>query len=401
MTEPVIDILLAQRFVPEFGGSISWMSEVYRRWPNPVEVITHDYYSHPLDPARPFARPASGDDVSDPNLTMDRRDIFLHDWGLDRPGKLVRYRRMGRAVRERLRRKDKPTVRVHCIHAVPEAVSLIPLRWRFGRRLKIICYAHGEEITACESSRQLRFLMHRAHRAADLMIANSENTRRLLANHIALEKVKVMHPGVDVAAFDQAKANGIAWRDEHGLADAQIVLTVARLEQRKNQLAVLQAVAKLADQHTDLVYVVAGDGSQRAALEAEAARLNIADRVHFTGEVDGRLKVALYGACDVFAMPAIQHGSDIEGFGMVFIEAGACGKPSIAGNIGGQPEAVQDKSTGLVVDGRDADSVAAALDRLLSDDPLRERFGQAARQRAESLDWARQVQRTVELVDML
>jgi phosphatidylinositol alpha-1,6-mannosyltransferase len=123
--------------------------------------------------------------------------------------------------------------------------------------------------------------------------------------------------------------------------------------------------------------------------------------VLFPGEVDGPTKLALYGACDMFAMPAIQVGTDVEGFGMVFIEAGACGKPCIAGNTGGQPEAVTDGETGFVVDGTSAPAVTAALERLLQDPSLRKRMGEAGRQRAETLDWPRVVQRTVELVEKL
>jgi len=112
MSDHTIDLLLAQRFLPEFGGSISWMYQVYRRWPSPIEVVTHDYYAHPIDPSKTYDRPTDGDHVTDENLLMDRRDIFLHDWGLDRPSKLVRYRRMTKAVKERLNRVGKPTVRV-------------------------------------------------------------------------------------------------------------------------------------------------------------------------------------------------------------------------------------------------------------------------------------------------
>lgn len=405
------DILLAQRFLPEFGGSIAWMHNVYSRWPRPVQVITHDYYNVALGTASfplPAARPAGGGDhVTSANLIMDRRDIFLRDWGMDRVGKWRKYWRMMGAVKERLKAKPQAgagaeggaVVRVHCIHAVPEAVSLIPLKWRYGRRLKVICYAHGEEITACLTSRQLTFLMHRAHGIIDLMIANSRNTQRLLANHIDPAKVVVVHPGVDLSAFDGAAAAGMQWRRQQGLEDRQIVLTVARLDVRKNQAMVVRAVAQLAAKHPKLLYVVAGGGGQMEALKQLAAELNVADRVRFAGEVDGATKLALYGGCDVFAMPAVKHGTDIEGFGMVFLEAGACGKPSVAGNTGGQAEAVMDGETGLVVDGNDLSAVTAALDRLLGDADLRRRMGAAGRAKAETHDWPRVVQRTVELVE--
>ncbi|MEX2213432.1 MAG: glycosyltransferase family 4 protein [Phycisphaeraceae bacterium] len=413
MNNNVIDILLAQKFLPEHGGSIAWMHNVYSRWPQPVEVVTHDYYNvAPGTSSFPHAavRPASGDHVTSPNLIMDRRDIFMRDWGIESFARIKRYWRMNRAVRERLKRKvmvegsAKPQpaqVRVHAIHAVPEVAALVPLKWRYGKRMKVICYAHGEEITACCSSRQLKFLMHKAHKIVDLMIANSQNTVRYLANHIDPAKVVVLHPGVELSAFEGYAEAGRQWRVANGCEDRLIVLTVGRLDPRKNHAAVIKAVADLSVKHPNLLYVCAGGGQCREQLQRQAAELGVADRVRFPGEIDGPTKLALFGACDVFAMPAIQVGTDVEGFGMVFIEAGACGKPCVAGDSGGQPEAVIDGESGFVVDGKSAASVASALDRLLLDPSLRQRMGEAGRRRAQELDWPRVVQRTVELVEKL
>ena len=107
----------------------------------------------------------------------------------------------------------------------------------------------------------------------------------------------------------------------------------------------------------------------------------------------------MFGGCDVFAMPAIRDGTDIEGYGMVFIEAGICGKPSVAGCEGGQPEAGIDGETGLVVDGTDVVAVTDALRKLISDADLRQRMGHAARAKAKQEDWSCVLQRTLELVE--
>lgn len=404
MTPPPLDILLSQKFLPEPGGSIRWMYEVYRRWPQPVQVITHDYYHVPPNTPE-FAtvpEPPNGvDHVTDANLLMDRRDIFINDWGIESPSRAKRYLRMTRAVGARLRDKANRgrTVRVHCTHAVPEAVSLIPLRLRYGKRLRIISYAHGEEVTACCSSRQLRWLMHRAHRAVDLMIANSQNTKRILDGHIDPGKVRVVHPGVRLEEFAGAEDAGQTWRREQGLDDRLVVLTVGRLDPRKNHAAVIDAVARLADRYANLTYVLAGDGREMANLRARASELGVADRVMFAGAVDGATKLAMFGGCDVFAMPAVRDGTDVEGFGMVFVEAGACGKPVLAGQEGGQPEAVLHEETGLVVDGDDAAAVTAQLDRLLGDAGLRAKLGERGLAHARTLDWSAVVERTVALVD--
>ena len=397
---PAVDILLSQRFVPESGGSIRWMYEVYRRWPRPVELITHDYYNAPPNtPEFPVVPPPPDgrDHVTDVNLKMDRRDIFMNDWGMDRPGKVLRYGRMTRAVGQRLSKHGR--VYVYCTHAVPEVVSLIPLRWRYGGRLKIICYAHGEEITACRSSRQLRFLMNRANAVVDLMIVNSSYTASLVGEHIDSKRVSVVHPGVEIARFANAQEAGRRWRRDNDLEGKLVVLTVARLDPRKNHAAVLNAIAQLAPTFDDLVYIMVGQGRQLEALKEQAARLGIADRVVFAGAVEPGAILAMYGGCDVFAMPAIQDGTDVEGFGMVFLEAGACGKPSVAGNVGGQAQAVVDGQTGFVIDGTDQEAVTASLEKLLSDASLRQRLGAAGLTHAKRFDWANVVQQTVRLVE--
>lgn len=405
MPDDTQHILLTQRFLPEHGGSIRWMYEVYRRWPTPVEVITHDYYRHPPRtpefPRTPAPPEGRADHVTDSNLRMDRRDIFIRDWGLEDRHRAARYWRMNRAVNERLRKHRR--VVVHAVHAVPEVASLVPLKWRYGNRLRVVCYAHGEEVTACRSSRQLTFLMHRAHGAIDLMLANSRYTAGVLRGHIDPRKVHVMNPGVDLAGFDGALDAGRRWRERQGYTDRLVVLTVGRLDPRKNHAAVIRAVAALKDRlpGAELRYIAAGEGRALPALKALAQQLNVADRVVFPGSVDGPTKLALYGACDVFAMPAIRDGTDVEGFGMVFLEAGACFKPSLAGQEGGQADAVLDGETGLIVDGTNQDAVTQALERLLSDKSLREKLGTRGRAYAETFDWPRVVQRTAELVEKI
>lgn len=399
----ITEILLTQRFLPEFGGSIRWMHEVYRRWPRPVEVITHDYYGFPpATPEFPHApqRPDNPrhDHVTAPNLAMDRRDIFIRDWGIESLHRLKRYARMTAAVKERLKR-TRGVVRVHAVHAVPEVASLIPLKWRYGKRLQVLSYVHGEEVTACCSSRQLKFIMRRAHRIVDVMIANSKYTLGVVSPHIDPVKVSVINPGVELSEFADAEAIGRSWRSEKGYNDRLVVLTIGRLDPRKNHAAVIDAVAELSGRFPNLLYVCAGEGRARPALEKQAKERNVADRVIFTGSVDGKTRLGMYGGCDLFVMPAIRDGTDVEGFGMVFLEAGACGKACVAGKEGGQAEAVVDGETGLVVDGTDRGAVTAAMARLLGDATLRKTMGDAGRRRAQAFDWPRVVQRTVELVE--
>ncbi|NJL32153.1 MAG: glycosyltransferase family 4 protein [Phycisphaerales bacterium] len=401
MTTPH-DILLCQRFLPEMGGSIRWMYEVYRRWSGPVDVITHDYFDHPPCtpefPDKPV-RPESGDVVTDANLRMDRQDIFMRDWGLENPGRLLRYLRMTHAVRKRLGMHRDKVVRVHAIHAVPEVVSLLPLKQLYGKRLKVLCYVHGEEVTACRTSRQLTLLMKQAHRMIDVMIANSQYTAQVVEPYMEGKPVTVINPGVKLDEFADAVQAGAALREERGWKDRLIVLTVGRLDPRKNQGTVIEAVGKLVERYPNLLYLIAGEGRNRNRWEEKVSAAGLEKHVQFLGSVDGAIKRALYGACDVFAMPAVRDGSDVEGFGMVFLEAAACGKPSIAGNTGGQADAVRNGETGLIVDGMDVREVTLALDRLLADEATRKTMGEAGCNHAQNFDWPKVVEKVHTLAD--
>ncbi|MBI1338316.1 MAG: glycosyltransferase [Phycisphaera sp.] len=406
-----LHILLAQRFVPEMGGSILWMHEVYRRWPGRVHVITHDHYRAPLllpECPEPFIQPDNPgrDHVTDANLEMHRVDFFLKDWGLQSLDQWKRYARITKAVKRVIRDHSGQAsggIVVHCVHAVPEVVGLIPLKWKYGKRLRIVCYAHGEEVTACLSSRQLRMLMTQAHRRVDLMIANSEFTRKKLDGLIDPRKVRIQHPGVEVKAFEGSEAAGRAWRGAKGITDdTRVLLTVGRIDPRKNHAAVIRAMPTLLNNVTGpIVYVVAGVGRAQKELAKLASELGVAQHVRFVGPISAEEKSGVYGACEVFAMPGVYDGTDVEGFGIVYIEAAACGKPSVAGKVGGMPEAVLNNQTGLIVDGHDQSAVDAALLKMLTDADERQRLGKQALDRARELDWQRVFENIHELVEGL
>jgi len=169
------------------------------------------------------------------------------------------------------------------------------------------------------------------------------------------------------------------------------VLTVARLEPRKGIDGALEAVASLAGEIPDLVYVVAGDGPQRTALAARAAAPDLAPRVRLLGHVADHELPALYRLAEVFLLAARREGSDdVEGFGIALCEAAASGLPVVGGDSGGVPEAMAAGETGLLVDGRDPREIAGALRALLTDRALAERLGRAGREAVLSyFNWDR------------
>jgi phosphatidylinositol alpha-1,6-mannosyltransferase len=197
--------------------------------------------------------------------------------------------------------------------------------------------------------------------------------------------VTVVPPGVDTERFRPlTDSERVAARMRLGLpAAGPVVVGVSRLVPRKGFDVLLHAAARLADRHPGLVVAIAGAGRDGARLERVAARTGAPAR--FLGRVSDEALPQLYGCADVAAMLCRDRwgGLEQEGFGIVFLEAAACGVPSVAGASGGAAEAVVDGRTGIVVDRPgEVDRVAAAVDHLLRDADARRAMGAAARDRA-------------------
>jgi phosphatidylinositol alpha-1,6-mannosyltransferase len=248
-----------------------------------------------------------------------------------------------------------------------------------------VVVAHGAEVTGYGRLPGTNLLARRVLRHAAAVVAAGSYPAKIAAAVAGSDLRGVqIPPGVDADRFRVLDAGE---RDEarrsFGLpVDGPVVLGLSRLVPRKGFDVLLDAVAELDDSVT---VVIAGHGRDRRRLEARADRIDIGSRVRFLGRVPDADLPALYGCADVFAMLCRDRwgGLEAEGFGIVFLEAAACGVPAVAGRSGGAHEAVAHDSTGYVVDPHDVDEVRDALHRLLSDDDLRSRMGTAARRRAE------------------
>ena len=197
--------------------------------------------------------------------------------------------------------------------------------------------------------------------------------------------VTVVPPGVDTARFAPlTQEERLSARARFGIgAQDEVVLGVSRLVTRKGYDTVIRAVARLAPSRPSLRLVIGSTGRDEDRLRRIAAETNAP--VTFLGRVAHDDLPLLYGCADVFAMMCRNRwgGLEQEGFGIVFVEAAACGIPQIAGDSGGSAEAVVDGETGWVMaDPQDAAALAARIEGLLDDTPLRRRMGEASRRRA-------------------
>ena len=239
---------------------------------------------------------------------------------------------------------------------------------------------HGHETgwIALPGSRQV---LQRIAGDLDVLTYISEYTRSRLAPALdARTRLAQLSPGVDVERFTP-DADGGAVRRRNGLGTAPVVVCVSRLVARKGQDVLVAGWPRVLARHPDARLLLVGGGPAEASLRRAVSRLGLERSVVLTGPVAPEELPAYYAAGDVFAMPCRTRraGLDVEGLGMVFLEAAACGRPVVAGTSGGAPEAVQEGITGHVVDPRSPDAVAAAVTGLL-DDPVRARaLGAAGR----------------------
>jgi phosphatidylinositol alpha-1,6-mannosyltransferase len=221
-------------------------------------------------------------------------------------------------------------------------------------------------------------------------VANAEHTReRLVRMGIARSRIAVVFPGVDTARFAPDPEAGARLRRERGLEGRRLLLTVSRLTRHKGHATVFEALARLRGELPDLAYAVVGEGRIRGELARRAADFGVADLVHFAGAVE-RVE-PWYAACDVYVMPSSPTAGGrkaAEGFGMAYVEAGACGKPVIASSSGGGREIVVEGETGFLVDPGDAAGLAAALRELLARPERARAMGEKARERVRRFDWS-------------
>jgi len=239
-----------------------------------------------------------------------------------------------------------------------------------------INYIHGEEIT---THAPYRFFGRRRRNyldKADGIVAVSRFTRQALIEQMGVspDKITLIENGVDAERFQPAPKDPTLIA-RYQLQGKQILLTVGRLVERKGIDMMLQALPRILQICPAAHYIVVGEGEYRQSLENLVVELGLQSSVTFTGRIDYAELAAHYQLCDLFVMPNRELANhDTEGFGLVYLEANACGKAAISGLAGGVVEAVRHGENGLNVDGTNPEAIAAAVIDLLTDDSKRQRL---------------------------
>ena len=368
-------LLISEIFPPRTGGSGRWFWEIYRRLARDQFVIA----------AGEDPRQDAFDRAHD--LRVQRVGLAMRAWGLRSRAGLTGYWRGVRQLRALAR--EEGIRMLHCARCLPEGFMAWLIRAWDG--IPFACYVHGEEMSCASSSRELRWMIRRVLGAASFLIANSRNTERILRQSWGLpaERIRVLHPGVDTQRFVPA-ARDPQLRSRLGWGSRPVLLSVGRLQKRKGHDQMIRALPAVRRAFPDVLYAIIGDGEEREALTRLAAEQECLDRsVQFLGELDDEAMIQCYQQCDLFVLANRQVGQDIEGFGIVLLEAQACGKPVLAGASGGTAETMRIPQTGMVVACDGPEKLAAAVIDLLAHPVRLLHMGQAAREWVvQQFDWA-------------
>ena len=271
---------------------------------------------------------------------------------------------------------------IYCGHIVAGITGLLLKRLC---NLPYIVHTYALEITQAKNQKLVASILQNA----DRIITISEFTKAsILKLGVNCETIRKVLPGICLDEFHpDVDASNII--DKYNLSGKKGILTIGRLdanEQYKGQDMVIKAMPDILQAVPSAVYVIGGDGSDRGRLENLANEVGVSDKVLFTGWIPEAEKPAFYSTCDVFAMPsrAIAQNGNVkaEGFGIVYIEANACGKPVIGGNSGGVPDAVIDGVTGLLVEPTSPKAIGDAIIKLLTNPEMAKQLGENGRKRA-------------------
>jgi phosphatidylinositol alpha-1,6-mannosyltransferase len=346
-----------------------------------VERFVFDLADHlPAERVRVIAPSHPGHDAFDRRLAFPVRRV-------PRP-RLWPTRALRRAIDEELR-GNRPDV-VLFGHALPQ-VGLASRRVR-DAGVPFAMLTHGVEYWFARVP-GFRGLLRRACWGAGAVFAISDHVAgpigRAIGDAVPIAKLS---PGVDTDRF-RPDVDAPDWRARLSIDDdAPIVLCVGRFVARKGHDVLVRTFPAVRAAVPDAVLVLVGGGAFRGRVEAMARAGPARGAVRFAGEVSDEELPGLYAAADVFAMPCRSRwaGLEVEGFGIVFMEAAAAGLPTVAGRSGGADEAVIDDVTGRVVDGRDDAAVAEAIISLLREPERAAEMGRRGRERAlADYDWRR------------
>ncbi len=275
---------------------------------------------------------------------------------------------------------------VICGMILPPGLIAFVLKKFFN--IPYVVFAYGAELIGWQKAKSSNYLSTQILDFADKVIVISRYSRTLVYDMgVNEKKIEIIYPGADTTKYHP----GIDTQpliNKLNLKNNKIILTVSHLVDRKGHDVVIKSLPGVLRKVPNLKYVIVGQGTYRQKLEWLVEKLNLEQTVIFVGYVGDEELPAFYNMCDLFIMPSRVVGNSVEGFGISYIEANACSKPTIGGKGGGVSDAILDGITGFLVDPLDVEQIAETIILLLKDKYLAEKLGKNGLQRVEKeLNW--------------
>jgi phosphatidylinositol alpha-1,6-mannosyltransferase len=374
-------LLVTNDFPPRRGGIQSYLKELVDHL---VAAGTHT--------VTVYAPKWNGADDFDIEARASGYSVVRHPGTLMLPVPAVAGR-----MRKLIGRHDIDTV---WFGAAAPLALMAPLARAAGAG-RVVASTHGHEV-GWSMLPLARTALRRIGTGADVVTYVSQYTRGRFASAFGADAaLEHLPPGVDSERFAPDEVARAELRARYRLGERPVVVCVSRLVPRKGQDMLIRAMPAIRERVPGAALVIVGGGPYLTSLRRLAHSFGVADHVVFTEGVPGDELPAHHALADVFAMPCRTRGAglDVEGFGIVFLEASATGVPVVAGRSGGAPETVSDGETGVVVDGWDVGAIAASVSDLLADPDRAARMGQAGRRWVlDNWQWSTKAQRLAELL---
>ena len=364
-------LIISEVFPPRVGGSGKWLFDIYRHQePGRYVVVSGDHHE------------AAAVDETYPQQVI-RCDLSMKSRALASLDSIRAYLNQVRDIRKHVR-KHRPCI-IHASRPLSEGLVAAIVSKLTG--VPFLCFVHGEDVSVAKSSRELSILTKFVLRSTKSIIANSNYTRAMLENDwsIAPSKIHLMHPGIDCDRFDKSCKSNDESEDRGRLR----LMTAGRLQKRKGHDTVIKAVATLREKFPAIEYSIAGTGEEEPSLRKLAKDLGVTDHVHFLGEVSDEELVSQYHQNDIFVLANRDIDGDVEGFGIVLLEAQACGKPVIAGRSGGTADTLIDGETGFLIDAKNETKLVELISSELSSPETRRGIGEMGKSHViKNFDWS-------------
>jgi phosphatidylinositol alpha-1,6-mannosyltransferase len=266
-------------------------------------------------------------------------------------------------------------------------------------RIPYFVFLHGLDFNLAKINFWKRFWLKKILKNAKFVVCNSRHLENKVKGLDSKLETLVVYPTPKIPSFSAeggSASGGEAMGGEGRFKKGKVIFSLGRLIQRKGFDKLIPAFSKIKEMIPDALLVIAGKGPKEEFLKKLASGNS---SIIFVGEIGEKQKWAFYNLCDLFALPTREINGDIEGFGIVYLEAAAFGKPSVAGRVGGVSEAVLDGETGILVNGKSVDEIAEAIMKLLKDDILRKEMGERAKRIVlEEFKTDRQVSKITDLL---